>query len=579
MRRSPVLNRNIFLALTLLLVTEVEETRADIEITGVDGLPKDNVLLTLSLNKETCASPEWKIKQFFAQADSEIDQALRAVGYYRAHWEKSLTFNPDCWRAAFNIAPGRQTVIEAVNINISGEALDDPDFQKLTAKLKAEAGNPLQHNHYEKMKRRIEALADEKGYLDGSFTRHELRVDKDRNSAVVTLDYHSGKRLQFGTITIEQDKLDPEFVRKYLPITTGDYYSGPQLAKTYTALSNSGYFKTVAIDPDVDASHNGKVPVNIILKSKPKYHYSTGLGFDTDIGPLLSGNFINRRINTRGHYLTANLDLSPVQSTADVEYNIPLDNPATDSFSVGAGLKREDTDSYRSFLAKLSGRLKHAYPNGWKQTLALDYSYEDYTTGGTSEQTVLLVPNASWLRSVSDNLLRPTRGYRVQADVGGSHKSLISSVSFLQGLVSATWLQPGFGSGTLITRADLGATLVDPFNKLPTTYRFYAGGINSVRGYAYRELGPIDATGEVVGGQYLSTFSLEYEQPVLPDWSAALFVDTGNAFNSTDIQLKTGVGLGVRWFSPIGPVRLDFAIPLDESKSSFQIHFATGSRL
>ncbi|PPD25419.1 MAG: hypothetical protein CTY21_14245 [Methylomonas sp.] len=258
---------------------------------------------------------------------------------------------------------------------------------------------------------------------------------------------------------------------------------------------------------------------------------------------------------------------------------MPLDNPATDSFSVGAGLKREDTDSYRSFLAKLSGRLKHAYPNGWKQTLALDYSYEDYTTGGTSEQTVLLVPNASWLRSVSDNLLRPTRGYRVQADVGGSHKSLISSVSFLQGLVSATWLQPGFGSGTLITRADLGATLVDPFNKLPTTYRFYAGGINSVRGYAYRELGPTDATGAVVGGQYLSTFSLEYEQPVLPDWSAALFVDTGNAFNSTDIQLKTGVGLGVRWFSPIGPVRLDFAIPLDEAKSSFQIHFATGSRL
>ena len=112
--------------------------------------------------------------------------------------------------------------------------------------------------------------------------------------------------------------------------------------------------------------------------------------------------------------------------------------------------------------------------------------------------------------------------------------------------------------------------------QLPTSYRFYAGGINSVRGYAYKELGPKDAGGRVEGGKFLSVFSAEYEHPILDNWGIAAFIDTGNAYNLGNIDLKTGVGLGVRWYSPVGPVRLDFGLPLNESDSSFQIHFSAG---
>jgi len=192
---------------------------------------------------------------------------------------------------------------------------------------------------------------------------------------------------------------------------------------------------------------------------------------------------------------------------------------------------------------------------------------------------LLLVPGGSWLRSESDNPLRPTKGYRLEFNVAGSVKNPISDVNFAQGSVSATWSQPLPWSGRFIGRTELGATLVDQFDKLSTSYRFFAGGMNNIRGYAYKELGPRDSAGNVEGGQFLSVVSAEYEQAILDNWGVAAFLDAGNAYNLDSINIKSGAGLGVRWYSPFGPVRVDFALPLNDADSSFQIHFAAGARI
>jgi len=180
---------------------------------------------------------------------------------------------------------------------------------------------------------------------------------------------------------------------------------------------------------------------------------------------------------------------------------------------------------------------------------------------------------------VSNNALRPTNGYRAKFDVSGSYQNPLSDVSFLQGALSATWLHPLPWNSKFIGRADLGATLVDQFDQLPPSYRFYAGGINSIRGYTYKELGPKDSAGNVIGGKFLTVLSLEYEKAVFDDWGISAFVDSGDAYNLGNILLKTGVGIGVRWYSPFGPVRVDFAVPLNEADSAFQIHFAAGARI
>jgi translocation and assembly module TamA len=564
--------------LTIMLCFVAPIVFAEVNISGIDGKVKDNVRLMLSMEKEKCDAPEWKIRGLYAKADQEIDQGLRALGYYHGIVKKFLAFGKPCWKADFVIDLGPRTYIKDVSIIFQGAAQNDPEFQKLRDKLLKTAGSPLDHSQYEKMKKRIESLAQERGYLKGIFTEKKLLIDKQLNQAHIDLIFDSGKRMVFGKVVVEQNILNPEFVEKYISIKSGEFYSSEQLAKTYNDLSKSSYFEMIDISPDTENTDQG-VPVTIKLQPKKTHHYAFGLGFDTDIGPLGSAAYSNWRLNKRGHFFTSELSLSPVLSTATAEYNMPLKNPVSDVFSIGAGFKREDTDSFNTESAKLSGRLKHAPDSGWKQTLFLDLDYEDFTIGPTRTKTLLLVPGGSWLKSVSNNTLRPTRGYRAKFDISGSYRNPLSDVSFLQGAMSAVWMHPLPWNSTFIGRTDLGATLVDEFDKLPPSYRFYAGGINSIRGYQYKELGPKDSQGNVIGGKFLTVLSLEYEKAVLDDWGVAAFIDSGNAFNPDNFQLKTGVGLGVRWYSPFGPVRIDFAVPLNESNSSFQIHFAAGARL
>lgn len=567
-------------ALVMLLYLTACAVTAGVSVSGLDGEAQGNVLLTLSITQEKCDAPEWKIQGFFEKADQEIDQALRALGYYHASVsKKSLVFKGGCWKADFDINPGRRVIVSDITIVINGDAHDDRHFSRLLKLLPLKKGSPVNHAQYESMKSKIESLALERGYLQGKFTEHKLLINKQDNSAQIRLVFDAGKRRVFDEVIVEQAILNPELVKKYLSIKSGAFYTSEELVNTHNALSKSGYFETIDIRPDIENTGQQRVPITIKLTPKPRNHYGFGAGYDTDIGPLLNAAYINRRINRRGHFLGANLDIAPVLSTADVEYTIPLDNPVNDSFSFGGGLKHEDTDSFKSTSGTLSTRLKHAFDSGWKQTLFIDCSYEQFDTGTESGKTLLLIPGGNWLQSVSNNPLRPTKGHRLEFETKGSLKNPLSNVSFIQGYLSAVWIHKLPLRGKFIGRAEQGVTLVDQFDKLSTTYRYYAGGINSVRGYAYKELGPRDSLGNSVGGRFLTVVSAEYEQAVFDNWGIAAFVDMGNAYNFNHIELNTGVGLGLRWYSPIGPVRVDFALPLNDADSSFQIHFAAGARI
>ena len=129
-----------------------------------------------------------------------------------------------------------------------------------------------------------------------------------------------------------------------------------------------------------------------------------------------------------------------------------------------------------------------------------------------------------------------------------------------------------------LLRGELGGMWVDEFRALSPDERFFAGGDRSIRGYDYQDLGPINSTGYVIGGRYLGVMSFEIEKYVLGNWGLAGFVDSGNAFGGPgrDTGLKTGVGLGLRWRSPVGPIRLELAHPLDDDDTVIKLHLRIG---
>ena len=143
------------------------------------------------------------------------------------------------------------------------------------------------------------------------------------------------------------------------------------------------------------------------------------------------------------------------------------------------------------------------------------------------------MPGINWTRIRADNEIRPTVGSKLALEVRGAHDAIVSDTTFVQAIAHGKWIWSLPRGQRILVRGQLGATAEREFEELPASVRFFAGGDNSVRGYAFEELGPVDADGNVIGGSSLATGSFEFEQPLRARWSLAFFVDSGNAFEGS----------------------------------------------
>lgn len=579
MPKQPLYRFLILLLLSwfCLNATELHAAAALIELKGVAAELESNLRAGLSLTTETCDAPAWRVKRLFRRAESELDQAARALGYYQIKVEKSLQFNTDCWQASFDINPGSPAYLNEVDITILGEAQSDTTFSQLLQSSPVKKGSQVHHGQYEALKGDIQRIAAERGYFDGRFVRSELKIDPQANQASITLHYQSGKRFRIGQMAMNQQTYDPELLQRYIKIQPGDPYDAATLSDMHRALADSGYFQSVSVKADFKGAKDGTIDVQVELEPVKRMAYRIGIGAATDTGPRLSLGYERRRLNRLGHRLESKLVLSGVDSSLGLEYLIPVQQPHIDQISFRTGYRHLDTDSAISDTATLGVRAVGSR-NGWSETRYLDWISEESQIGSETTQATLLVPGIGWAKTKADNRMLPRKGYRLSLELKGAEEALFSDVRFFQLQAAAKWIYP-LGAGRLLIRGDTGLTLTEDFKQLPASYRFFAGGDQSVRGYGYQALGPKNSTGTVVGGRYLLSGSVEYEYPIKDDWSAALFVDAGNAIDGWNEELKRSVGVGLRWHSPVGPIRLDLAIPEDQSEDSFRIHFSMGADL
>lgn len=567
------------LACCVLIPAPCSAETGEVIIKGVDGAAADNVKAYLSIDDEPCDAPQWRIQGRFKRADEEIRKALQAFGYYQPKIDKHLGAEDQCWQATFTIEPGQRVKLRKVDIQIQGPAKDDPPFGKRLKRDPMKPGQALRQDRYEDLKRDLQNLAVERGYLRGQFTRHELRVNPKAGYADIILHYDSGPRFRFGSTTIQQDILNPKLVRRFIAYEEGEPYDSAKIAKTHQALTNSGYFSQVIVRPELDGAQDEAVPTRLELAPTKRRRYSGGVGFATDVGPRLSLEYQDKRVNWRGHRFRANLRLSPVLSELTLGYRIPLRDPSKEFLSFDGGFQHEDTDTSRSDTFKLSASRTLKRAHAWLERQFIEFIREDFAVAGESTISVLLTPGITWSKVVTHNHLYPRNGYRVSLETRGALKALASEVDVIQFVARAKKITGLPWRSRLIARADLGASILDEFALLPSSLRFFAGGDNSVRGYAFESLGPRNARGDVLGGRNLIVGSLEIDHLLTEKWGVAAFVDSGNAFNDTNIDLETGTGLGLRWRSPIGPVRLDLALALDKRGDPIRFHVSIGPDL
>jgi translocation and assembly module TamA len=552
-------------------------------VEGVEEPLRDNIMAHLDINRFAGKAPpaETELRWLHTNAERHIQEALQPFGYYEPVIESTLNQTTGGgWEARYRIQPGRPLPIALVDVQLTGDAANDPVFQALVDKRPLAKGQALDHAKYEQFKQNLEALATERGYFDAHFTEHAIQVDLHAYEAAIKLHYDTGKRYLFGDITFKQNFLSPELLSRYLRFKPSDPYDANELLKLQGDLGGSTYFSQIRINTSPDAK-TVSVPVDVALEPNKKHKYSAGLGYGTDTGPRGKLKVENRWLNRWGHYYEAELQLSPIKSFIGGKYVIPGRDPVTEKYALSANYTLQNYQDQDFERIALGGSYQHE-EGKWLKIYNLTMQYEDYKVGNEPRATsFLLIPGLNWTWIDADDRLFTTRGLMFGFEVRGASTALLSDINFLQGLLHLKWIRALNEDSRLIVRGDMGATAIrEDFTKMPASLRFFTGGDASVRGYAYNKIGPTDNSGKVIGGKNLVVGSLEYEHRVWNNWGLAVFMDVGDAFDGARPELKTGAGVGVRWRSPIGPVRIDFATGLDQPPGdTFRFSFSLGPDL
>lgn len=554
----------------------------------IDGLGPDeehNVetqLGLLSYAKQLGDKPPdaGEVERLNAQAPADIRRALQPFGWYSPQVRSTLTHDGNDWNATYTVNAGPETDVTAIDIRLNGPGAKLPELVAASKHLwPLKIGKRIKAQDYETFKQRLLTTARTQGFLHAEYTRHELSIDPAKHSARVLLALDTGPRYYFGTISIEQKhkRLGTDVIRRYVTFQTGQPFSSAQLLATQFALSDLGYFSSVQVEP----THSGKqgkpnsgnrIPVTIRVDyAKPRV-YKFGVGYGTDTGARALAGVQWRRVNSRGHQLDIELRPSQKISSAVASYKIPIGSVPGQLFEFNTeGLRQNfqgiDEKLYSFGIARIQ------LNNYWQRRYYLTYTHDTYTIAPEPRQySALLTPGISLNHSSTDNPIFPRHGWSAWFDLHGATRlDQVSSANFLEGHIKLRGVFPIGWRVRVLARAEEGFIVGTDFNRLPPSERFFAGGVDSVRGYSYRSLGPTNAYGRVVGGKYLTTGSLELDWDVHRPYALAAFVDAGGADNVPNVRLHFGAGIGFRYLAPFGALGLDLAHPFDRGQPAVRV--------
>lgn len=270
---------------------------------------------------------------------------------------------------------------------------------------------------------------------------------------------------------------------------------------------------------------------------------------------------------------------SMIERAASTRYIIPAAYPSTNILSFFGSYTFLDPTTSSSERLRL-GTGVNRLRGRWQEAFTLAYERESFVVGSDDGVSDLILLGLGWTRTRADNRVYTTRGFRIRFDgTGGVGAMPLTDMDLARATVSAKLIRPVGENARLIARTEVGALFTSDFHELPPSMRFFAGGDQSVRGYAYQSLAPSDSLGTIVGGDGLVTASIELDRRLHSNWGVALFFDTGNAITLSDFSLEQGLGAGIRWLSPVGQIRLDGAFGISEPGTNFRIHIAIGPDL
>lgn len=543
-----------------------------------------------------------ELTRLMAAAPAQARKLLETEGHFNARVATqvlepadrsaaSIASKPLALQVVVEIEPGVRTTVGEVRVEVQGPLAVDADagdaeavalIERLRASWSLPRGSAYTQRGWADAKAGLIATGRTQAYAAIQLSGSVAQIDTEGERADLFVVLDSGPRFRFGELRFEGlDHVRPDAIEALVNFERGEPLKEQTLLDFQDRLVKSSLFDNVSVLYEPDPLLASAMPVTVRVSEQSLQQATFGVGASDLSGPRITLEHLHQRIAGVGWQAKTRLQLGRDAQSLSLDLTShPQPGPYRNL--IGAALTRTNASGLRVTNERLrlgrtqdTERIERLYFVEWQRAMT-----RDLDSGLMTDDTKAATVNYHWVWRDLDHPILPTRGFSLSAETaaGRSYASTDNSGFFgrLTGRLTGYWPLGAswYGQG----RVQLGQVFARDTVAVPFTLLFRAGGDDSVRGYSYQTLGPKDANGSAVGGRVLGAGSIELARPFsasTPAWWGAVFVDAGNAAERwSDFRNAYGAGFGVRWRSPVGPLRIDLA--WGDQTQRWRLHFNVG---
>lgn len=533
-----------------------------------------------------------ELQRLLALAPQNLRQLLATQGYFSPDIQFTLASSTEVQVVKVVVQPGSQTKVASLKIDWLGDAASAPQAKALRESIESSwglgVGSAFSQTEWGQAKSLALRTMTLQRYPRASIDSSLADIDSEQAQAHLSLTLNSGPAYAFGDIEVEGDRRYDAAIAQRLVrlagVQAGTPYDEALLHEAQRRLMTSGYYESAFVLLDMDGDP-AQAPVSVRLREARLQKFVAGMGVSTDNGPRLTVEHTHHRLPWLDLRSVSSLQLERDTRTLSAELSRPVDEAGWRW--LGAGMvQRQDDKPLITYSQQW--RLGRA-----EEGRALDRAmYVQYDRARVVDQTTTIQedPNSSvsahyaWTRRAFDDMVYPTRGHGLSVELGAGLTLSQKQKPYLR--ARARWqsyfplAQSSDRPSRWSIRLEGGAIWSQEDTLVPATQRFLAGGEGSVRGYPLRDIGVKRADGVTEPGELLSVASVEWQRPVWREgrrtaWETVLFADAGAVADRVrELDPRVGVGMGMRYRSPVGPLQGDLAYGVE--RREWRLHMSVG---
>ncbi|MFA7665964.1 MAG: BamA/TamA family outer membrane protein [Burkholderiaceae bacterium] len=534
-----------------------------------------------------------EFNRLLAEADANARDLLAALGYFNPE----LTLRVDAATEGsaeprtivIEVEPGEQTKVASHSISFADPMNSDPKAaaqrERIQRTWPLRDGDSFTQPDWSSAKNAGLRELQKVRYPTARIADSQAAIDADQNRASLRVHYDPGPPYRFGEVRLTGvERYDAQGILNIARLPTGADYSEEALLDAQQRLATSGYFDSAFLMLDTEDSDPERAAVIAQLREARYQKVVFGVGLTTDAGPRVSIDHVHNQLWPLGWRAVSRLSLDAKSQAASTMWT---DMPQRSGWAwfLGAGLERTEVGDFKSNSVSLQGgRTKNV--GHIDRRYFLQYDMSKVQGGDAPGSASSLMANYDWTGRYFNDKINPTAGYGLGAEAGAGFTLTPKRDPFLRLRLHALQFWPlgqrdeNGRQSRLALRGELGAVVADDHAQLPSSLLFLTGGDITVRGYGYRSIGTRSIADKLYGGRYVAVGSLEWQRPITlmgnqTDWEHTLFIDLGSVSDDLDdMNVQTGVGTGIRWNSPVGPMQADVAYGVE--RRQVRLHLRLG---